>query len=38
MISQEQENSVVFIGNVDARQGDLTIRTDEMTVYYSQDR
>ena len=37
MISQEQENSVVFIGNVDANQGKVTIRADEMTVYYSQD-
>jgi lipopolysaccharide export system protein LptA len=36
MVSQEQENSVVFIGNVDARQGKVTIRSDEMTVYYSQ--
>lgn len=37
MISQEQDNSVVFIGNVDARQGDITIRSEEMTVYYTQD-
>lgn len=37
MISQEQENTVVFIGNVDASQGKVTIRSDEMTVYYSQD-
>ncbi len=36
MISQEQQNSVVFLGNVVARQGDLVIRTDEMTVYYDQ--
>ena len=35
MISQEDKNSVVFIGNVDARQGDLTIRAQEMTVYYA---
>ena len=35
MISQENTNSVVFKGNVDARQGDLLIRTDTMTVYYS---
>ncbi len=35
MISQENANSVVFIGNVDARQGKLTIRSDEMTVYYT---
>lgn len=36
MISQEQDNSVVFIGNVDARQGGITIRADEMTVFYTQ--
>jgi lipopolysaccharide export system protein LptA len=35
MISQEDKNSVIFIGNVDARQGDLTIRAREMTVYYA---
>lgn len=38
MISQEQQNSVVFLGNVDAKQGDLTIRSNEMTVYYTQDK
>ncbi|HHD64048.1 MAG TPA: lipopolysaccharide transport periplasmic protein LptA, partial [Desulfobulbaceae bacterium] len=38
MISQEQKNSVVFIGNVDAKQGDITIRADEMTVYYTEDK
>ncbi len=38
MISQEQKNSVVFLGNVDAKQGDLTIRCEEMTVYYTQDK
>ena len=37
MVSQEQDNSVIFIGNVDASQGELLIRTDEMTVYYVQD-
>jgi lipopolysaccharide export system protein LptA len=35
MVSQENDNSVVFIGNVDARQGKLTIRSDEMTVFYA---
>lgn len=34
MVSQENKNSVVFIGKVDARQGNLTIKTDEMTVFY----
>jgi len=38
MISQEQKNSVVFIGNVDAKQGDITIRCDEMTVYYTENK
>ncbi len=37
MVSQEEDNSVVFIGNVDASQGPVTIRSDEMTVYYVQD-
>ncbi len=37
MISQEEQNSVVFIGNVDASQGPVTIRTDEMTVHYVQN-
>lgn len=35
MISHEKDNTVVFIGNVDARQGQLTIRSDEMTVFYT---
>ena len=35
MVSQENTNSVLFIGNVDARQGKLTIRSDEMTVFYT---
>ena len=37
MVSQEKDNSVIFTGNVDARQGELLIRTDEMTVYYIQN-
>ncbi len=37
MISQEQENSVVFLGNVVAKQDDLVIRTDEMTVFYVEE-
>jgi lipopolysaccharide export system protein LptA len=36
MVSQENKNTVVFIGNVDASQGKVTIRTDEMTVSYDQ--
>ena len=38
MISQEDANSVVFLGNVDAKQGDISIRSDEMTVYYTQQK
>lgn len=38
MVSQENKNSVVFIGKVDARQGALTIKTDEMTVFYSEKK
>ncbi|WP_051309013.1 lipopolysaccharide transport periplasmic protein LptA [Desulfogranum japonicum] len=38
MISQETENSVVFLGNVDAKQGNVTIRSDEMTVFYTQTK
>jgi lipopolysaccharide export system protein LptA len=36
MVSQENQNTVVFLGKVDARQGNLIIRSDEMTVYYSE--
>jgi lipopolysaccharide export system protein LptA len=36
MVSQENDNSVVFLGKVEAKQGKLTIRTDEMTVFYSE--
>ena len=36
MVSQEQNSSVIFTGNVDASQGELLIRTDKMTVYYVQ--
>lgn len=35
MLSQENKNSVVFQGNVVAKQGAMTIRTDKMTVFYS---
>ncbi|WP_028317053.1 lipopolysaccharide transport periplasmic protein LptA [Desulfobulbus elongatus] len=38
MVSQENKNSVVFIGKVDARQGTLTIRADEMTVFYTENK
>ena len=36
MTSTERTNSVVFIGEVDAKQGDVRIRSDEMTVYYTE--
>jgi len=35
MTSTEKTNQVVFTGAVDARQGDVRIRTDQMTVYYT---
>ncbi|MDR2548627.1 MAG: lipopolysaccharide transport periplasmic protein LptA [Desulfobulbus sp.] len=38
MVSQENKNSVVFIGKVDARQGTLTIKSDEMTVFYTEKK
>lgn len=36
MTSTEKTNSVLFTGEVDAKQGDVRIRSDEMTVYYTQ--
>ncbi len=35
MTSSEKNNSVTFIGNVDARQGDVRIRANKMVVYYT---
>ena len=35
MTSTEKTNSVVFSGDVDAKQADVRIRSDEMTVYYT---
>jgi lipopolysaccharide export system protein LptA len=35
MTSTEKSNSVVFSGDVDAKQGDVRIRSDEMTVFYT---
>ena len=37
MTSYEKSNSVLFTGAVDARQDDVRIRTDKMTVYYTPD-
>ena len=36
MSSTQQKNEVLFSGNVDAKQGNLTIRSDKMTVYYQE--
>ncbi len=35
MSSTEKTNTVLFSGNVDAKQKDVRIRSNEMTVYYS---
>ncbi len=35
MTSTEKSNSVVFTGDVDAKQGDVRIRSDKMTVHYT---
>lgn len=35
MTSTEKSNSVVFTGDVDAKQGDVRIRSDQMTVHYT---
>ncbi|MDR0476445.1 MAG: lipopolysaccharide transport periplasmic protein LptA [Desulfobulbaceae bacterium] len=37
MTSFEKSNSVLFTGAVDARQANVRIRTDKMTVYYTPD-
>lgn len=36
MTSTEKSNTVVFSGDVDAKQGDVRIRSDEMTVFYNE--
>lgn len=36
MTSVEKDNTVVFTGDVDAKQEDVRIRTDKMTVYYTK--
>ncbi len=36
MSSLEKESSVIFTGDVDARQEDVRIRSDKMTVYYTE--
>ena len=37
MVSLNTNNTILFSGNVDARQGDVRIFSDEMTVYYKDD-
>ncbi len=37
MTSLEESKTVVFTGNVDARQGDIRIRSNKMTIYYFDD-
>ncbi len=37
MTAVDKSQTVVFTGNVDARQGDVRIRSDEMTIYYLED-
>lgn len=37
MSSTEESNTVLFLGNVDVKQGDLRILSDEMTVYYNEE-
>ncbi len=37
MTAMNKSQSVTFTGNVDARQGDIRIRADKMTIYYIKD-
>jgi lipopolysaccharide export system protein LptA len=37
MVSKQNENAVIFSGNVDARQGLLNIHADEITVYHQSE-
>ena len=37
MSSTEKNNTVLFTGDVDAKKGDLRIRSDKMTVYYTEN-
>ena len=38
MTSTENNNAVLFTGDVDAKQGNLRIRSDKMTVYYTDNK
>lgn len=37
MTAEEKSHTVVFTGNVDAKQGGVRIRSDQMTIYYIED-
>ncbi|MBM9604089.1 lipopolysaccharide transport periplasmic protein LptA [Desulfopila inferna] len=37
MTAVEKSQTVIFSGNVDATQGDVRIRSDEMTIFYIED-
>ena len=37
MTAMSKSQAVTFSGNVDAKQGDIRIRADEMTIYYIKD-
>jgi lipopolysaccharide export system protein LptA len=38
MVSRQQENAVVFSGNVRATQGELILNADTMTVYHNKEK
>ena len=38
MVSIQKDNAVIFTGNVAASQGELTIHSDEMTVYHHKNK
>ena len=38
MVSRQQENAVVFSGNVRATQGSLVLNADKMTVYHNKEK
>ena len=38
MESDQKKEAVVFAGNVEAKQGDMVIRADEMTVFYQAEQ
>lgn len=38
MTADQKSNHIIFVGNVVAKQGDLTISSDEMTVYNTKNK